>query len=169
MVPPNPETHALTTQSTLDRVRTLSYLLDNSIPIPGTSYRVGLDPLLGLVPGGGDTVGMILSAYIVMEGIRLRLPRESVTRMVSNLLLDAVLGTVPLVGDVFDATWKANSRNLALLEAHVQNPEGSRSADRWFLFLMAMTVIGIVFGFVVLVATVIRAVTLLLVGAPTVG
>lgn len=142
--------------STLQRVRMVSYLLDNAFPVPGTQYRVGLDPFLGLIPGGGDTLGAVMSAYIVLEALQLRLPRETLIRMVANLLTDSVLGVIPFIGDLFDFGWKANSRNVALLEQHLANPTRARPADRWFVILMALVVIGIVVGFVVLVGLVFK-------------
>ncbi|MBE9129833.1 MULTISPECIES: DUF4112 domain-containing protein [unclassified Coleofasciculus] len=126
--------------SVLKRVRRLSYLLDNSIPIPGTSYRIGIDPLLGLVPGAGDFVGMALSAYIVLEATRLGLPRATLVKMVSNILFETVFGSVPVVGDVLDATWKANARNLALLEGQLDIPKypSQKRRDWWFVGLLLL-------------------------------
>lgn len=139
----------------LNRIRTLSHLLDNAIPVPGTRFRFGFDPILGLIPGGGDVAGAVLSAYIVLEGLRFGLPRETLTRMLLNLLTDTVLGALPVLGDFFDVTWKANTRNLALLEAHVQNPQPQQAADRLFVaFVVLMLVL-----FVVTVATIAVLVT----------
>jgi hypothetical protein len=126
---------------TLKRVRTLAYMLDNSIPIPGTSRRVGLDPLLGLIPGGGDVASAVVSAYIVLEAARFGLPRETLMRMLANLATDTVLGSVPVVGDFFDATWKSNSRNVALLEAHARSPHPQQAADRKFIAFLVVALI----------------------------
>jgi len=120
----------------LQRIKMLSHWLDDAVAIPGTSYRVGLDPVLGLLPGGGDLVSSGFSAYLVFEAARFGLPRTTLTRMVFNLLVDTLLGAVPVVGDVFDVAWKANSKNLALLEAHLQAPRASQVADRWFVVLL---------------------------------
>lgn len=130
----------------LERLRTLSYLLDNSIPIPLTRYRIGLDPLLGLIPGGGDVVGAILSAYIVFEAARFGLPKETLIQMLGNLVTDATLGSLPFIGDLFDATWKANSRNLALLEAHARNPFPQPGANKGFIVLLIALLVLIVVG-----------------------
>lgn len=135
----------------LQRVRRLSYLLDNAIPIPGTRWRFGLDPLLGLLPGGGDMAGAILSAYIVFEAARFGLPRSTLVRMLANLVLDSALGSLPVMGDVFDATWKSNSRNLALLEAHAQSPEPRRGVDRGFIILLIVTLVLILVGLATIV------------------
>jgi Domain of unknown function (DUF4112) len=103
----------------LNRIRLLSHLLDEQFRLPGTKYRVGLDGLLGLIPGIGDAVGALLSAYILYEAIKLGVPRLTLARMVVNIGLDAVIGAIPLAGDVFDILWKANKKNLALLHAHL--------------------------------------------------
>ncbi|MBC6475099.1 MAG: DUF4112 domain-containing protein [Hormoscilla sp. GM102CHS1] len=107
-------------QASIERLRTISRLLDNAISIPGTDYGVGIDPLLGLLPVGGDFMSSIFSAYMVVEAARLGLPRESLIRMVTNLILDTLAGTVPVLGDLFDVAWKANARNMELIESHMQ-------------------------------------------------
>lgn len=122
--------------STLRRLRRLSHLLDNAIPIPGTPYRVGLDPLLGLLPGGGDFVGSALSAYIVIEAARMGLPRGTLAQMVKNILFETVFGSVPVLGDLVDATWKANAKNIALLEEHLEVPQQRQQVDWLFLALL---------------------------------
>ncbi|HEY9908358.1 MAG TPA: DUF4112 domain-containing protein, partial [Thermosynechococcaceae cyanobacterium] len=128
------------------RLRTLTHVLDKSISIPGTRHRIGIDPLLGLLPGGGDVAGAVLSAYIVLSAAQFGLPKETLVRMLSNLLLDMVLGALPFLGDFFDATWKANSRNLDLLEAHVKNPRPQKAADRTFLVFLVIALALIVIG-----------------------
>ncbi|NJN56378.1 MAG: DUF4112 domain-containing protein [Leptolyngbyaceae cyanobacterium SL_5_9] len=133
--------------TSLQRLRQLSHVLDNAIPIPGTGYRIGLDPILGLLPGAGDTVAGVLSAYIVVEAARMGIPRETLVRMVSNIVLEVVLGSVPLLGDVFDATWKANARNITLLESHVDMPQTGRKGDRLFLILLILGLAVVVIGF----------------------
>ena len=104
--------------------------MHGAIGNPGTKYRVGLDPLLGLVPGLGDVAGAALSGYIVLTGIRLGVSRIVVLRMLANVGMDTVAGSVPLLGDLFDAGWKANSRNVALIERHVASPDATRRASR---------------------------------------
>jgi hypothetical protein len=119
----------------LRRVRWLSNLLDERYRIPGTTYRIGLDGLLGFLPGIGDTIGTLLSLYILFEAIRLGLPGTTLLRMVANIGLDTVVGTIPLVGDVFDIVWKANQKNAALLSAYVtsqaaKNPGRVQTGER---------------------------------------
>src|ERR1700756_135646 len=98
-------------EARLKRVRLLSRLLDEQFRIPGTTYRVGLDGLLGLLPGIGDAAGALLSTYIVYEAIRLGVPKTLLLRMVANIGIDTVGGAIPVVGDIFDVAWKANKKN----------------------------------------------------------
>jgi hypothetical protein len=113
-------------QRSVERLRRLAYLLDDRFPIPGTRYRIGLDGLVGLVPGIGDGVTTLLALYIVLEARRLGVPLNKLGRMGINVGLDAVLGAVPLVGDLFDVAWKANRRNLALLLDHLDAESQAR-------------------------------------------
>ena len=101
----------------LERIRFLANLLDTCILLPG-GYRIGLDPILGLVPGVGDLIGAALSLYLVRESAKLGIPKWIVVRMVANVGFEALIGCVPVLGDLFDAAFKANIRNLRLLELH---------------------------------------------------
>ncbi len=109
--------------ATLNRIRKFSRLMDTAIRIPGTGFRFGLDPIIGLVPGAGDLISTGFSAYIIFLATRFGLPRQVVTKMLFNIALEAVVGTVPLVGDLFDAYYKSNIRNLELLEQHLMAVE----------------------------------------------
>lgn len=145
-LPKIPSVSAESKVSALKRIRTLSHLLDNAIPIPGTTHRIGIDPLLGLLPGAGDVTGAVLSAYIVLEAARFGLPRATLARMTLNIVSETALGSLPLLGDFFDATWKANSRNIALLEAHLDQPRPSQTTQWWFLILLLVGLIAVVIG-----------------------
>jgi len=101
----------------MGRVRALSRLLDEAVEIPVLNYRVGLDPILGILPVGGDAVAAAVSLYIVAEGARMGASEGTVMKMVFNVLVDAVVGSIPVLGTLVDAVWKANERNVALLEA----------------------------------------------------
>jgi hypothetical protein len=120
----HPESH----HRRVERLRQLAHLLDDRFRIPGTKYRIGLDGLVGLVPGVGDAVTTLISLYIVLEARRLGLPVSKLGRMGLNVGLDAVLGAVPLVGDLFDVAWKANRRNVALLLDHLEADRRTRHA-----------------------------------------
>lgn len=106
------------------RVRVLAKLLDDSIPIPGTPWKIGFDPIVGLIPGIGDVIGAVLSGYIVLEAVRAEVPTFTLVRMLVNVGIDTLLGAVPAVGDVFDAAWKSNLMNVALLERHLGEVNG---------------------------------------------
>ncbi len=107
----------------LNHIRRLSRLMDNAIRIPGIGFRIGLDPIIGLIPGAGDIISTGFSAYIIYLAARFGLPREILQKMIFNIALEATVGSVPLVGDLFDAYYKSNIRNLALLEQHLQVAE----------------------------------------------
>lgn len=107
------------------RLRRLAWLLDSSIRLPG-GFRIGVDSVIGLVPGVGDLVGAGLSSYILLQAARMRVGSGVLGRMAGNVLLELVVGSIPLVGDLFDMAFKANQRNVALLEAHLD----ARSAPR---------------------------------------
>ena len=124
----------------------MSHLLDNAIPIPGVGTRIGLDPILGLLPGGGDVVTGLLSVYIVFEAAKMGLPAQTLGRMGFNILLDVLSGTVPIIGDLFDVTWKANSQNVALLEKHIASPAPSKAADKVFAIGVIVLLLALVLG-----------------------
>jgi hypothetical protein len=109
-------------QHTIERLENLSRLLDVAYGIPGTKLRFGLDALLGLVPIAGDVASAALSAYLIYEARRLGLPKTAIARMIGNVAFDAVLGAVPLFGDIFDVFWRANIRNIRILRRHVGEP-----------------------------------------------
>ena len=150
--------------ATLERLRKLSNLLDNAIPIPGTPYSIGLDAILGLLPAGGDILGGAISAYIVFASARLGLPKETLVRMVLNIVFDTVVGTVPVMGDLFDVAWKANSKNMDLLETHLKYPQPSKKADRSFIILLLAGLILFVIAVAVLSATLIGVLVRLIAG-----
>lgn len=104
------------------RMRVVASLLDNSLVVPGLGVRVGLDPLLGLVPVWGDVVGLLGGLYIVYEAWKLGAEGRVLAMMVLNVLLDATIGLIPVVGDLFDFAWKANTRNLELLGIDTSEP-----------------------------------------------
>ena len=122
--------------TTLVRLRRFAFWLDAGIAVPGTSLRFGLDPVLGLVPGLGDAVGALLAAWILVEGIRLGASRATLGRIAANIALDAVIGAVPLLGDAFDVAWKANLKNVALLELHLTDSASAGRRDRLFVALL---------------------------------
>ena len=125
----------------LARARAVARVLDSAIGIPGTTFRIGLDPLFGLVPGLGDLAGAAASGYIVLTGIQLGVSRIVVMRMLANVAMDTLVGTVPVLGDLFDAGWKANNRNVALIERHVATSSAPSKPSR---MMTAVVVIALV-------------------------
>lgn len=125
----------------LRRLRRLAHWLDDGVKLPAIPLRVGLDPIIGLVPGLGDAAGAVLSAWIVVEAVRLRASGATLARMVYNIAVDALGGALPLLGDVFDAVWKANLRNVALLERHLAEPARASTTDRRFVALLCGAVL----------------------------
>lgn len=148
----------------LKRIRAVSHILDNAITIPSTDLRVGIDPLLGLFPGGGDGISLFLSVYIVLESLRFGLPKETLLRMIVNLLVDTIAGSVPLIGDLFDFAWKANARNLRLIESHLANPKPQTMSDRLFVWAIALVLILLLVGAIALIVGAIRFFAWLLTG-----
>jgi hypothetical protein len=130
----------------VERLRALTRLLDSAIQIPGTRYRFGLDALIGIVPGIGDAVGALFSAFIVFQAARMGVSTPTLVRMMGNVALDTIVGEIPLLGDVFDAGWKANTRNLALLEGHLEQPAATRRSSRRALWLIGGALVLLLIG-----------------------
>lgn len=103
----------------LAKLRRIAWLLDAAFVVPGTKFRFGLDGIVGLAPGIGDTLMGLTSLYIVWEARKLGLPAGKIARMVGNVGVETLAGSVPIVGDLFDAAFKANLRNLAIIEEHL--------------------------------------------------
>lgn len=137
------------TRAARERLKQLAWLLDSSIPIPGTKFTVGLEALIGLFPLIGDLIGVALSSFILKEAARLGAPKSVLLRMSFNIALEGVVGIVPLAGDVFDAAFKANQRNVRLLEAWLDHPTRTRRSSRFF---GAALVVGVIAFLVLLVA-----------------
>lgn len=130
----------------LRRVQRLARLWDAAIGVPGTRIRVGLDPLVGLVPGIGDALGALVASYVLVEAMRVGVPTSTLLRMLANIAIDALLGTVPVIGDIFDVVWTANLRNVTLLEQHVVDPGAAHKASRRWLLLVAAALLLLVVG-----------------------
>jgi hypothetical protein len=112
-------------------------LLDSRFVVPGTSIRFGLDPLLAVVPGVGDLASPVFTVVLLVQGLHQRVPHVIMLRMVANALFDALIGMVPVGGPVADIFWRANARNLALLERHARPGQPPTRADYAFLFAVA--------------------------------
>jgi hypothetical protein len=128
----------------LDTLRRWARIFDSAFRIPGTQITFGLDPILGLVPGIGDLASPVLSLLFIWHGVRLRVPKVVLSRMVLNVLIDAGVGAIPVVGDVFDVAWKANDWNLSLLERHAglgTAPGEVRPTSGDYLFVIACALV----------------------------
>jgi hypothetical protein len=117
-------------QRSLLRLRQLAWLMDSQFLIPGTTMRVGLDGLIGLIPGIGDFAGALISLYIIHQASRLGATRWMIARMLFNVLLEALIGLIPLLGDLFDIAFKANIRNLKLIGIDVNSPAAAPARKR---------------------------------------
>jgi Domain of unknown function (DUF4112) len=133
MLMPGPPTN-------LDLLRRWARLFDSAFRIPGTTLTFGLDPLIGLIPGIGDLASPVFSLLIIWHGAKLRVPKVVLARMVLNALIDAVVGTVPVIGDALDFGWKANEWNMALLERHAMPGQRATSGDWLFVILCILVV-----------------------------
>ncbi|MDX1541874.1 MAG: DUF4112 domain-containing protein [Geminicoccaceae bacterium] len=105
---------------TVRRLEKFAHLLDEQFRIPGTNYRMGLDGLVGLIPGIGDTATALLSSYVILEAYRLGVPNSLIARMLANIGIDWAVGSIPVLGDVFDVAFKANRRNVSMLLRHLR-------------------------------------------------
>lgn len=137
-----------------DNIRALARVLDSAVKIPGTGIRIGADSVFGLVPVVGDIAGAALSGYIVLASARLGAPASTLMRMLINIGVDTVVGSVPVLGDMFDVGWRANMRNVELLDIHLGGSEKARKANRWVVAgvvagLLALAVGAVVIGVVV--------------------
>lgn len=142
------------------RIARLSRLLDSQFRIPGTHVRFGVDAVLGLLPGVGDAAGMIASGAVLVQAIDLGARGATLARMVLNVALDAIVGTVPVLGTVFDVVFKANNRNVRLLERHVADPAATSQASKRALIVTVMATLAML---LVLVVAVLASVVALLV------
>jgi Domain of unknown function (DUF4112) len=122
-----------------EALRRWAVLLDSAFGIPGTRIRFGIDAIMGLIPGFGDVATPVFSALLLVQAIRMRLPLVVQARMVLNAAIDMVLGLVPVLGDLVDIGWKANLRNLALLERHAR--PGIPPARSDYIFVMVWIII----------------------------
>ena len=142
----------------LARARSLARLLDSAAKVPGTGIRFGADAVLGLIPGLGDVAGAALAGYLVILAQRLGAPRAVVLRMLTNVAVDTIAGTVPLAGDLFDVAYKSNLRNVALLEQAVQKPTETKRASRLVVFATLAGLVLLVAGALVVTVLAIRAI-----------
>ena len=127
-----------------EKLNRLAWLLDNSIRIPGTDIRFGLDGLIGLIPGFGDAIGAVISTHILNQAAQMGAPKSLLIRMGFNIGLDALLGIIPVIGDLTDFVFKANHRNVQLLNAYLEKPGKATLHSRLFIGSMGFLLLGTV-------------------------
>lgn len=161
MAPPTPtvdDDH--TRQGKATAAHRLAGLLDDAFTVPGTRIRVGLDGLIGLIPGVGDVIGAALSALVIALAARAGAPCPVLARMAGNVLIETIIGLVPVLGDVFDFAWKANRKNVELLDEVVRDPDRTaRRSAAWLIAGLAAIVLfvgAIIGGVYALLATATR-------------
>jgi hypothetical protein len=123
------------------RIERVTHVLDDLITVPGTPVRVGLDPIIGLIPVVGDVVAAGVGAWVIGEAARFGIPRIVLGRMVVNLLFDLAVGLIPLLGDLYDVAFRSNARNLDLFRRHALEPEASTRGER--MFFVGLLLLGV--------------------------
>ena len=124
----------------------LARLMDTAIRIPGTNIRLGLDAVLGLIPGAGDAAGALLSSYIILAAARQGASRAVLLRMIGNVAVDSLVGAIPVLGDIFDVAFKSNMRNAALLERVSAQPEAVAKSSRRVGVLLVVVLLVVLFA-----------------------
>jgi hypothetical protein len=147
---------AATSEPRRTGVDRLAWWLDNAIAVPGTRFRIGFDALIGLIPGIGDLVGTLLSSYIIAVAASQGLPASALARMAINVGLEAIVGVVPIVGDLFDAVWKANQRNIRLMEQFQKTPAAARRQSRVVVAAWSAGAVVFMLALIIAAVTVIR-------------
>jgi hypothetical protein len=130
-------------QQRLERLRQWATLLDGAFRVPGTNLRFGWDPILGLVPGVGDVIAPVYAVAIIVTAAQVGVPRVVQLRMLLTAAADLTIGAIPVVGDLFDVLWRANQRNMALLDRHVRAPHPASPTD-WAFVTLVLAALGAV-------------------------
>lgn len=146
IVQPAPDPHWKDREAIREHVKQLAWFLDSAFVVPGTNFRIGVDPLLGLIPIIGDLISFLISSYLILLASRMGLPRPVIYRMLLNVGIDTVLGAIPFVGDMFDAAWRANSKNAALMERALADPKAASRSSAWYLVGLSLLLIGMLVG-----------------------
>jgi hypothetical protein len=126
------------------RIGRVTKVLDELISVPGTSTKVGLDPVIGLIPIVGDAVAALVGGWVILEASRFGVPRIVLARMVLNLTVDLAIGAIPLLGDLYDVVFHSNSRNLELFRRHALDPAASTRGEQALFIGLALLIVGIV-------------------------
>jgi len=111
----------LKAQKKFKRLERLAWILDSHFSMPGTKIRFGLDPIAGLIPGIGDTITLLVSLYIIYQARYFNIPGHVILKMITNVFIDWSIGSIPIIGDIFDLIWKANQKNISLIADHLKD------------------------------------------------
>lgn len=130
--------------------RVLTHLLEDLVPVPGTKFRFGLDPLLSIIPWAGSVIGAVFGGFLLFDAVRLRMPVPVLVRMLGNWLIDWLVGLVPYAGPFFDAAWRSNRKNLTLLNRTIADREQVRHASVLY-WITAATILGVVVALIFVV------------------
>ena len=130
----------------------LAHWLDDRFTIPGTNIKFGLDPVISLIPGAGDWIAGMISSYFILLGARSDVPPAVLGRMGVNILLDVIIGSIPLLGDAFDVGWKANTKNAKLLEKYQRDADSTERTSKGVLWTVAIVMILLVIALLLLIA-----------------
>jgi len=122
----------------------LAFIMDEVVRVPGTKFRFGLDPLLGLIPGIGDTSSALVSAFALIQAARLGVPKILLARMSLNILINEIIGIVPVVGDAFSFWFKSNARNYQIIKDHTVTPTVAKRSDWIFVIAVLVVLVGVV-------------------------
>jgi len=147
----NPKSNNTTDNSPIKWVERVSYLMDESLKIPGTNFRFGLDPILNLIPIVGDISGFAVSGMLVLTMAKKGVSNKVIVLMVLNIVLDFVIGAIPIIGNIFDFTYKANSRNIKLLKEHYSENKHQGSGKNIVaivLVVLVIVLIALVYGLI---------------------
>ena len=140
------------------RIERVTHVMDELVPIPGTNQRVGVDPIVGLIPVFGDVLAAVAGGWVILEAARFGVPRVALGRMVVNFSVDLLIGLIPFIGDIFDIVSRSNSANLAIFRRHALDPDASTADHRLFFVGLAVLLVGLVWLTVQLAARLVEAV-----------
>lgn len=126
------------------RIGRVTLVLDELVSVPGTGIKVGLDPLIGLIPVAGDAFAALIGSWVILEASRFGIPKVVLGRMVANLVVDLAIGAIPLLGDFYDVAFRSNRRNLDLFRRHALDPVASTRGEEAFFLGLALLLVGII-------------------------
>ncbi len=141
------------------RLHRVTHLMDDLVPIPGTSQRLGVDPIIGLIPIVGDVTAAAVGGWVILEAARFGIPRVALARMVVNLTVDLAIALIPHLGDLLDIVSRSNSANLAIFRRHALDPDATTTDHRAFFVGLAVLLVGVIWLTVWLAARLLEALT----------